>query len=190
MAAASALQAAMEEFSEAPKIPTISFAGIADAPKSEQAANRRKLIADIDEFVAFVNEHLKKSELIRAKMTAVIAPIADNPALASEVSPTLDKFVEQADKQVSESKARNEHHAKIHRDGIRSIASALPAEARFIQTQVQKFSQAANTLHNDVVDFYYFLLSLRSVGDPEARDGPHFERASDLDAYIRAQLKA
>jgi hypothetical protein len=190
MAAASALQTAMEEFSERPKIPALSFAGISEVPKSAQAEKRKKLISDIDNFNAFVDRRLERTQVLRNTMAAQYdrARMLE-PMLARESLAGLDGLIALIDSQIADDRNAIEENAETHRTAIRGITSRFPTEARFVQTQAQKFLDAAIRLHNDLVDYYYFLLSLRADADEDSHGGPQFENAKELDSYIREQLK-
>lgn len=73
---------------------------------------------------------------------------------------------------------------------LAQAASVSVANARLARHAVNKFFELGGDLHNETVEFYYFLLALRAEYDPDTRSGPSFDNPKALSDYLREQLKA
>jgi hypothetical protein len=192
MAAAAALQMAMDELSDRPKIPVLEFAGPASPtePKSEQAKRRSKLIGNVQSYVDTVPPSIGRRASVRESMAKEYEALSGGPAAALTVAlEGLNKLIALIDDQVLQSKNVLKKNTAMIEASLKSIASSHPMEARFARVQMDKLLEAATRDHNDLVEHYYFMLSLRSDFDPDSRAGPVFDNAKELDAYLRAQRK-
>jgi hypothetical protein len=73
---------------------------------------------------------------------------------------------------------------------LAQAASVSVANARLARRAVNKFFELGDDLHNETVEFYYFLLALRAEYDPDARGGPSFDDPKALGDYLHEQMKA
>jgi hypothetical protein len=73
---------------------------------------------------------------------------------------------------------------------LAQAASVSVANAKLARRAVNKFFELGGDLHNETVEFYYFLLALRAEYDPDARGGPSFDSPKKLGDYLREQMKA
>jgi hypothetical protein len=73
---------------------------------------------------------------------------------------------------------------------LAQAASVSVANARLARRAVNRFFELGGELHNETVEFYYFLLALRAEYDPDTRGGPSFDDPNKLGDYLREQMKA
>jgi hypothetical protein len=70
------------------------------------------------------------------------------------------------------------------------IASVSASTAGLARRSINKLVELGSELHNETVEFYYFLLALRAEYTPDARGGPSFDDPKALGDYLREQMKA
>jgi hypothetical protein len=116
--------------------------------------------------------------------------LSSSPESLADVLLHIDGFVEVVSQIIDDQKARLEV-GRIETDlKIAKAASADANAARSLRELQKRLSKAGTDFINALVDYYYFLLSLRAEHDPDARGGPSFGDPDDLAAYLREQLEA
>ena len=139
--------------------------------------------------------------MIRAKKIKAIEQKQNISASFRTIAKENPELVKQAFVQLGETIAAFEtliENSKTTLAGQQAEADALLAQAasisvanaRLARRAVDKFFELGGDLHNETVEFYYFLLALRAEHDPDARGGPSFNNPKALGDYLREQMKA
>jgi hypothetical protein len=100
----------------------------------------------------------------------------------------LDELIEVVDRIIVE--AKRQHQGCVEETDRRIAASAkVDKESARTSRKLQKRLLKAHAAWvNSMVEYYYFLLSLRAEHDPDARGGPVFDDPRALSAYLREAL--
>jgi hypothetical protein len=114
----------------------------------------------------------------------------ENPELVDQALAQLSETIAGFEALIENTKARLVSQQAAADALLAQAASISVANARLARRAVNKFFELGGDLHNETVEFYYFLLALRAEYDPETRGGPSFDNPKALGDYLREQMKA
>jgi hypothetical protein len=104
----------------------------------------------------------------------------ENPELAGQALAQLGETIAKFEALIENSKATLVGQQVEADELLAQAASISVANARPARRAVNKFFELGGDLHNETVEFYYFLLALRAEYDPDARGGPSFDDPKPL----------
>jgi hypothetical protein len=177
-----ALESAVNTFAAAPKRPKLE---LAPSPTAHAAGMGAQMETLVRSYVEGIHEwrlevHRRQCELWTACETLKGLP----PEALKETLPLLDDLIDFVDRNISLKRAFLDQAEKQAKRVSALLRQARPNDARAPKLRLKKVMQAAVLEHNTRVEFYDFLLALRSEFDPAARGGPVFENPEDLEAYL------
>jgi hypothetical protein len=114
----------------------------------------------------------------------------ENPELVGQALVQLSETIAGFETLIDNSKATLVSQQAEADALLAQAASVSVANARLARRAVNKFFELGGELHNETVEFYYFLLALRAEYDPDTRGGPSFDDPKTLGDYLREQMKA
>jgi hypothetical protein len=114
----------------------------------------------------------------------------ENPELVGQALVQLSETIAGFEALIEKSKAALVSQQAEADALLAQAASVSVANARLARRAVNKFFELGGDLHNETVEFYYFLLALRAEYDPDTRGGPSFDNPKTLGDYLREQMKA
>ncbi|NVN86993.1 MAG: hypothetical protein HXX15_13010 [Rhodopseudomonas sp.] len=153
------------------------------------------------EFQEELKSHISKlSDLIRRRRTnAVQEKLRLNSSFRSlaqaggepfeKAMLQLDETISQFEIFIGQDKATIIRQQEELDTALAGLASMSVSTARLARRSLNRFVELNGELHNEIIEFYYFLLALRAEYIPDAHDGPAFGDPTALEDYLREQLK-
>jgi hypothetical protein len=151
---------AEQEFADAIEVQTERLTALNRERRSRAEAQKKDLIAS---FEALAKEGHESLNAGLAQLTETIS--------------RFDSMIEQQKAQALVLQARaNDALARLPRQSVDVTRRA--------RRSTNKFFKLGDELHNETVEFYYFLLALRADYDPDASGGTALESASDIKKFF------
>jgi hypothetical protein len=125
----------------------------------------------------------------KAALNEMVSILKASPAGIDEgILRSLDETIEAVGRQASE---HAEHVEFVERDAEGVLAAArraAPDDFKGVRKLIARFIATGKEMHSDIVELYYFLLSIKADLDPDACGGPSFANPDELKAFLDAEL--
>jgi uncharacterized tellurite resistance protein B-like protein len=151
---------------------------------ADYAANVRRAI---DAAERLVRSRKIKAISERAKVSEAFAGLLAG-GLPAEVKEQLDKTILAVSNQITEQAEAIEHVQRDSDELLKKVRTLSPENFKVARKEISRFIECGKEMHSDIVDMYYFLLSLKSELDPEIHIGPSFDNPDELKAFLDAEL--
>jgi hypothetical protein len=115
---------------------------------------------------------------------------AEGPDSLADGLEQVTAILPQFSSMIDEAKAIYEQRRQELDAALARVARISVPNAKRARREVNRFFELGAELHNETIEFYYFLLSLKAQHEREATSGPSFSDPKSLGKYLREQLKA
>jgi hypothetical protein len=116
--------------------------------------------------------------------------IKQSPDSVPHVLEHLDDIAELLSKSIDSHKAKLDNFRTETDKKIAASATVDRNGAKFLRKLQKRILKAFISYINNLVEYYYFMLSLRAEYDPDSRGGPSLSTAEEIDDYFRKMIDA
>jgi uncharacterized tellurite resistance protein B-like protein len=134
-----------------------------------------------DRKIKAIHERAKLNEAFEALRSA-------EGGIPTEIKEELDRTIFAIVSQIAEHVDAVEDVQKKTQDLLENVRKLSPKNFKVARKEIARFIEYGKEMHSDMVDMYYFLLSIKSELDPETNIGPSFDNPDELKAFLDAEL--
>jgi hypothetical protein len=166
------------------------YEGVLERPNVDPSADyARQVKVGIDAAERLVRSRKIKAISERMKVNEQFEALhASGRAIPEDVKQQLDETIAAVAQQVEEHAAAVEMVKRDSRHLLEKVRVVTPENFKVATKEISRFIEYGKEMHSDIVDMYYFLLSLKSGIDPEASAGPSFDNPDELKTFLDNEL--
>jgi sigma54-dependent transcription regulator len=144
-----------------------------------------EIAAQIEKLTSLIRERRIGGEAQKRDLNASFKALAEEgPDLLERGLAQLAETISHFDSIIEEQRAQALVIQAQANDALARLAKQSVDVTRRARRLINKFFKLGDELHNETVEFYYFLLALRADYDPDARGGTAIESAGDIKKFF------
>lgn len=147
-----------------------------------------KLKAQVEVSERLVRARKIKAIHERAKISETFEALRAKGEISSEIEAELDGTIIAVGNQIKSHSVDIEEVEEESRALLERVKKLSPENFKVARKEIARFIESGKEMHADMVDMYYFLLSIKSELDHETETGRSFHNPDELKAFLDAEL--